>query len=303
MKAREISLLKASNQSLTFYHEKNPFSRWHYHAEFELVFIRKGTGKRMVGDNIDRFEEGDLVFLGSNLPHEWLCDDSYYRDNSEFLGEGIVIHFLHNFLGESFFQLPENKRLRRVLSDSNQGCLIEGKTRELIVKIMIDMIDMDPDERLYALLEIFRILSKNGDFQLLSSPSFSLSFQAESSNGLKKVIEFTMQNFQNKIQMKEILEIANMSNTTFSVFFKKHYHSSYSEYLLKVRIGYACNLLTDSNRSIAQISYDAGFENISNFNRQFKKGKGITPKEFRKKAIESEKYEKFYEPLSPSFSE
>ena len=303
MKALEISLLKATNQSVIFYHEKNPFSRWHYHAEFELVLIVKGSGKRMVGDGIDRFEEGDLVFLGSNLPHEWLCDDYFYNSNMEFLGEGIVIHFLENFLGDNFFQLPENKRLRKILDDSSRGCLIEGKSKGLITKIMKEMIEMESDDRLYALFQIFNILSKTTDFSLLSSPSFSSSFQAENTRGLRKVIEFTMQNFQNKIQMKEILSIANMSNTTFSVFFKKHYHSSFSEYLLKVRIGYACNLLTDSNRSIAQISYDAGFENISNFNRQFKKGKGITPKEFRKKAEESEKYEKFYVPLSPSFSE
>jgi AraC-like DNA-binding protein len=293
MKAVEISLIKSLDQSFVFYHERNPFSRWHYHPEYELVLINKGIGKRMVGDSIDRFDEGDLVFLGSNLPHEWLCDESFYTKEG-FLGEGIVIHFREDFLGGYFFKTPENKRLLKLLEESAQGCLLKGETKQKITDLMLRMTIEDTESKFYTLFEIFKLLTNSNEYDLLSSPNFTTTFQSQNSQGLQKVIEFIMQNFQKKIQMKDLLDIANMSSTTFSVFFKKNYNMTFSEYLLKVRIGYACNLLTDSSRSISQISFDAGFENLSNFNRLFKKAKGITPKEFRKKAIESEKFSSFY---------
>ena len=295
MKAVEINLMKDTNQSFIFYHERNPFSRWHYHPEFELVLINKGSGKRMVGDHIDQFEDGDLVFLGSNLPHEWLCDEHFFNQQQGFQGEGIVVQFLENFLGDTFFNIHENAKMRKVLDDSTQGCFITGETKRLISNIMLKMITTAPDERLYSLFKIFEIISKTKEYQLLASPNFTNTFQAEKSNSMKKVIKYIMQNFQKKIQMKDVLEVVNMSSTTFSVLFKKTYTMTFSEYVLKVRIGYACSLLTDNNRSISQVSFDAGFDNLSNFNRLFKKAKNLTPKEFRKKAFESEKYDKFYE--------
>ncbi len=294
MKAVEITLLRDSRQSFVFYHERNPFSRWHYHPEYELVLIRKGTGKRMVGDSIDRFDEGDLVLVGSNLPHEWLCDDMYFNHPNGFQGEGIVVQFVESFLGETFFKLPENRRMRKLLDDSSRGCMITGKAREAITQVMGQMVDMDPDDRFYALFTIFGILSRTTEYQQLASPSFMVSFQADYGNAMKKVIEYIMQHFQEKISMKTLLDIANMSSTTFSTIFKKNYNMTFSEYVLKMRIGYACSLLTDNNRSIAQISQDAGFENLSNFNRLFKKAKDITPKEFRRKAMESERFSAFY---------
>lgn len=294
MKAVEIHLIKDSDQSFTFYHERNPFSRWHYHPEFELVLINKGTGKRMVGDHIDSFANGDLVFLGSNLPHEWLCDSQYFTSDHQFLGEGTVIQFLDNFLGDTFFTIPENRKMLKTLEDSAQGCLIIGQTKERITNIIESMIEMEKTERLYALFRIFHILSQTHEYQILASPNFTTTFQSEKSIPMKRVIQFIMQHFHEKIQIKTVIEIANMSSTTFSVLFKKTYGMTFSEYVLKVRIGYACSLLTDNNRSISQISFDAGFDNLSNFNRLFKKSKNFTPKEFRKKAFENEKYNEFY---------
>jgi AraC-like DNA-binding protein len=294
MKAVEICLTKESDQSFIFYHEKNPFSRWHYHPEFELVFIKKGAGKRMIGDHIDTFEENDLVFLGSNLPHEWLCNEDYYTKNGEFKGEGIVIQFQEKFLGEIFFSMPENKKLLKVINQSAQGCLISGPAKQAIIQIMNEMITMEVDDRLYALFNIFGLLSKNNDFEILASPSFTASFKADKNLPMKRAIQYIVQHFHEKIHIKSVLDIANMSNTAFSVMFKKTYNMTFSEYVLKVRIGYACSLLTDNNKSISQVSFEAGFENLSNFNRLFKKIKNSTPKEFRKKAFENEKYDKFY---------
>lgn len=181
-----------------------------------------------------------------------------------------------------------------MLDNATQGCFITGSTRKVITGMMLQMMTMDAEDRLYALFSIFRTLSKTKEYHLLASPDFTASFQVDYSNSVKKVINHIMQNFHEKIQMKKMLEIANMSSTTFSVYFKKNYNMTFLEYVLKVRIGYACRLLIGGDSSIAQISLYAGFENLSNFNRLFKKAKGVTPKEFRKRALEGEKFDDYY---------
>jgi AraC-like DNA-binding protein len=293
LKAVEISLSKSLDQSFIFYHEKNPFSRWHYHVEYELVLIIKGAGKRMVGDSIERFEEGDLVLLGSNVPHEWLCDISYFQHN-EFSGEAIVIQFKEDYLGGDFFKSPENKGLLKILNKSTRGCIFSNKSKEDISKLMLEMLYQNNSSQFYTLFKIFNILASTNQYQLLSSPNFPTSFLTQDSASLKKSIEYIMQNFQQKIQMKDLLKIANMSSTTFSLAFKQNYNLTFTEYLTKVRIGFACSLLSDTQLSISQISLQAGFENLSNFNRLFKKAKGFTPKEYRLKVVESEKFHKTY---------
>jgi AraC-like DNA-binding protein len=294
MKAVEVRLLKEYDKSFLVYHETNPFSRWHYHPDFELVLIIKGAGKRMVGDNIDRFENGDLVFMGSNLPHEWLCDDEYYYNKNGFQGEGIVIQFLPDFLGESFFQIPENRKLKKVITDAERGCLIEGATKDKISAIMKTMITQNPGDQFFSLLSIFQILSNSEDYRLLCCPNFLQSFKADDYDPMKKVVQYIMQNFQDPINIKNLLSIANMSTTSFSVFFKKTYNMTFKEYLIKVRVGYACGLLEDDAKSISQISFEAGFENLSNFNRLFKKMKGCTPSEFKYRLKKSEAVQEYY---------
>lgn len=294
MKAVEVKLLKEHDKSFLLYHETNPFSRWHYHPEYELVLITKGAGKRMVGDHVDRFEEGDLVFLGSNLPHEWLCDDEYFSHTKGFRGEGIVIQFVEDFLGKSFFEVSENRKLKKLLSDSVRGCLLKGNTKLITTKIMKKMLLQAPSDNLYSLLNIFKIVSNSTDHTLLSSPNFLQAFQSDEYDPMKKVIQYILQNFQEPIHISNLLKIANMSSTSFSVLFKKTHNMTFKEYLVKIRVGYACRLLNDEDKSISQISFEAGFENLSNFNRLFKKFKGVTPSEFKHQVKKSEKYAEFY---------
>lgn len=295
MKAVEVCLIKDYDKSFLVYHEKNPFSRWHYHPDLELCLITKGSGKRMVGDNIDRFEEGDLVFMGSNLPHEWLCNDEYYYHKDGFKGEGIVIQFLYNFLGEKFFEIPENKKLKKILADASRGCLLQGKIKVKISHIMKTMLRQTPNQQLHSLLLIFQELSYSEDHVLMSSPNFLKTFQEDGYDPMKKIIQYIMQNFQDPINIKNLLDIANMSNTSFSILFKKRYNMTFKEYLVKIRLGYACRLLDDDSKSISQISFESGFENLSNFNRLFKKIKSCTPSEFKNKVKKSEAYKEHYQ--------
>lgn len=282
MNVSEIRLFKDPEKSFIVYHERESFSPWHHHPEYELVLITKGKGKRMVGDHIDRFEECDLVFLGSQTPHEWFCDKEYNNGSGHFKGEGIVIQFTYDFLGERFFEISENANLKSFLLQASPGLEISGETKNQIIPIMKEMVDMNSTDQLYSLFKIFRLLQSSKELTPLSSPAFIESYSVQDNDSIQKALQFILQNFHKPIQMKDLLTLTNMSNTTFYNLFKRSYRMTYKNYLMNLRIGYACKLLLDSAKNISEIAYDSGFENLSNFNRHFKKIKGVTPHQYQK---------------------
>lgn len=290
MKIAKVRLLQEPDKSFIYYKENNPFTPWHHHPEYELCLITKGRGKRMVGDNIDRFENNDLVFIGSYTPHECLCDPEYFNHPDGFQGEGIVIQFIYDFLGDKFFKIQENKGLNKFLLQSTRGYAFFGESKKKIISIMLKMQEMNDIDRFYALFSIFKIFSTAKDFNVLSSPAFSEPFWLDESGPMQKALKHILQNFQKHIRIRDLLEITNMSNTSFYTAFKQTYRMPFKDYLLNIRVGYACKLLTDASQNISGIAYDSGFGNISNFNRQFKKIKSITPSQFQEqiKKIESE---------------
>ena len=282
MNVSEIRLFKDPEKSFIVYHERDLFSPWHHHPEYELVLIIKGKGKRMVGDHIDRFEENDLVFLGSQTPHEWLCDKEYFNGRDSFAGEGIVVQFTYDFLGDKFFEISENATLKNFLLHSSPGFEISGETKYQIIPIMKEMIDMNSTDQLYALFKLFKLLQSSEDLSPLSSHAFIESYSVHDNHSIQKALQFILQNFQKHIQMQDLLTLTNMSNTTFYNLFKRSYRMTFKNYLMNIRIGYACKLLLDSTKNISEIAYDSGFENLSNFNRHFKKIKGVTPHQYQK---------------------
>jgi AraC-like DNA-binding protein len=285
MKPENTKLLQDPDKSFIVHHEIKSFARWHHHPEYELVIILKGRGKRMIGDNIDRFEPNDLFLLGSYLPHEFLCDQEYQDHPEGFQGEAIVYQFLNDFIGARFFELPENKNLMRILNDSYRGLVFSGKTRERIKALMSNSYKLNGTERLYSLFAIFKILGQTTEYRHLSSPGFMKPFHNHSDEPIQKALVYIVQHFQEEVSMKEMLHITNMSNSAFCNAFKKICRMTFKEYLLNIRVGYACRLLTEDTLNISQIAYNCGFENLSNFNRQFKKLKNITPSQFQQDAI------------------
>jgi AraC-like DNA-binding protein len=282
MKIPEVRLFKEPDKSFIFYHEKDTFTPWHHHEEYEFCLIIHGNGIRMIGDHVDRFSSSDIVLLGPNLPHEWKCSNKCYNKSGDFLGEGIALQFATNFLGDQFYQLAENHYLNKCLEKSRLGCLFYGKTKVKIIEKMIDMIELDGTARLYKLMSIFGVLACSEEYKVLSSPLFTEKYSENENEPLCKTVQYIHQNFQNKIKTEELLEICNMSNTTFFENFKRTYRMSYKRYLLNLRIGYACRLLSDETLNISRIAFESGFDNLSNFNRQFKQIKGCTPREYKK---------------------
>jgi AraC-like DNA-binding protein len=284
MKLENYRMMKDPDRSFILHHETQGFSNWHHHPEYELVCIINGKGRRLVGDNIDTFGPGDLVLLGPFLPHSWICDNEFAGDAKGFGGEAIVIQFLDNFLGKEFMEIPENSRLRQILGESSRGLLFTGKTREELRALLAGSYELDGSDQLFVLMTLFRILSKTPKYQPLSSAGFIEPYHRAGNEPVQKAIDYILHNFNRDISVGELLDITNMSNTTFCIAFRRITRMTFKEYLIHTRIGYACKLLTNTGQTISQIAFSCGFENLSNFNQKFRRIKNVTPSVYRSSA-------------------
>ncbi|HEY0667117.1 MAG TPA: AraC family transcriptional regulator [Sphingobacteriaceae bacterium] len=284
MKAIEQRLPQDFDKSFVVFRETGKCfpCPWHFHPEYELVLVLRSTGRRMVGDHIGYFDEDDLVFMGSGLPHVWMNDQQFFDGEAGYDADAIVIHFMESFLGEKFLSIPEMENFKDFLRLSSRGMAFYGKTRTRINKLMKEMVMMSGLKRLSALFEIFDILSTSTEYKLLASPGYTQKIELKASDRFAKVTEYIMRNFDKEITLPEVASVANMAVTTFCNFFKDHFRVTFVEYLNTVRIGYACKLLADEDQNIVEIAYESGFKNLANFNRQFKRFKNMTPSEYRR---------------------
>ena len=285
MKAIEVRFAKELDKSFVVFRETGKYfpCPWHYHPEYEFVLVNKSSGRRMVGDHIGYFNEGDLVFMGPHLPHVWVNDEEFISGKASFQADAVVIHFLENFLGEPLLNIPELDSFRKFLELSKRGMVIKGKTRIKVSALMTTMTTMNGLQRLSALFSIFDMLSSSNDYELLASPGFVHQKANTVPGPADRINEFIMRNIDRDISLQEIASVANMATTTFCNFFKSHYRMTFIEYLNSVRIGLACKLLADKKYNIVSVAYEVGFNNLGNFNRQFKKIKNMTPRDYRKK--------------------
>ena len=284
MKAIEQRLPQDFDKSFVVFRETGKCfpCPWHFHPEYELVLVLRSTGRRMVGDHIGYFDDGDLVFMGSGIPHVWMNDQKFINGEAGYKADAIVIHFRDCFLGEKFLSIPEMENFKNILRLSSRGMAFYGETRTNINNLMKGMLTMSGLKRLSALFDIFDLLANSTEYKVLASPGYTQKIELKASDRFGKVNEYILQNFDKEITLPEVASIASMAVTTFCNFFKDHFRVTFVEYLNTVRIGYACKLLADEGHNIVEIAYESGFKNLANFNRQFKRFKNMTPSEYRK---------------------
>jgi AraC-like DNA-binding protein len=248
---------------------------WHYHPEYELVLIIKGKGKQFIGNHVSDYKEGSLTFLGPNLPH------FFRKDESNALGGSLVIHFKEEFLGKEFSMSPEMQKIKPLFDKSRMGIQIYGRTRQIIIDKMNEMLELHGIDRLICLLSVLSTLADSTDLDLLSSPEIS-GQNCKDNDRIDKVFNYVMNNFQEEIRLEEVAEIANMSYSGFCRYFKNRTKKNFSLFVNEIRIGYACKRLMESDMSIGNVCYESGFNNMTNFNEQFKRVVKCTAFQFRR---------------------
>ncbi|MDC6386140.1 AraC family transcriptional regulator [Flagellimonas taeanensis] len=260
---------------------------WHYHPELELVFIKKSTGTRFIGDSIQKFQPGEVVLLGKNLPHMWLNDDHYFEAEDPNAAEAVAIHFTEDFLGEAFFKSVELSHIGLMLETAIRGIKFQSTGTD-IQKYFENMPVMDSFSKTIALIELLNKLTKHKDHEFLSSIGYMDNFEQNENKKLRKVYGYIFDNFKNEVNLGEVAQLIGMNPSAFSRFFKRTHRKTFTRYLNEVRIGYACKLLLENENNITGTAYESGFNNISNFNRQFRTIKKMSPKDYIKSYKKSE---------------
>lgn len=284
MRPQLLLVPQGLNQSFSVRHDTVPhfFNRWHYHSELELIQIINGEGTQFIGDHISRFGRGDILLIGSNLPHYWRCDDNYFQEIPELIAEAKVIHFLQHFWGESFLELPENSNIKLLLKKSERGILITGKNRDKLKPYFDKILLASGAQRIILLLEVLNIMANSSEYTLLSSASFQNTYNKSETERLNDIYKYTMSNFKQKISLEEIASISCLSVNSFCRYFKSQTKKTYSQFLMEIRIGHSCKLLIENRQSVSTICLESGFNNFSNFNRYFKLMTGLSPLEYKK---------------------
>lgn len=282
MKIHLLDRSNLSNSSFATKVNEYPYflKIWHYHPELELVVVLKSEGTCFIGDSVEKFGIGDIVLIGKNLPHMWQNDEDYFKQsNKHKSAKAIAIHFKQDYLGPKFFETPEMIHILELFERARFGLKFLNTNKSLISDIQA-MLEMEGFEKTMAFLNILNKLAKHKDTKRLSSQGFVNSFKASKSDTQDKIQAYIFKNFNRDINLEQAAKIANMNTSAFSRYFKRVNKKTFSKYVSEIRIGYACRLLLEDKFNISTICYESGFNNISNFNRQFKIIMGCTPSEY-----------------------
>jgi AraC-like DNA-binding protein len=293
MKPKELSRKSPAHSSFSVSKHRLPhfLNVWHYHDEIELVYISKSTGTKFIGDSINKFQSNDLVLIGSRLPHLWLNDKEYF-DRNDLEAEALVIHFHPSCLGEGFFQLPELKKIGKLLQEAKVGLEINGKSKSSIIKSLAFIMDHDGCERFLEFIKILSWIADEQDTKELSSLSFIDAYSNFSGTRLDTVYQYIFNNFKENIDLDTVAGLANMNSSSFSRYFKRMTNKTFTVFVNEVRIGFACKLILEQSRlNIAEIGFESGYNNLSNFNKQFKTIVGMSPTDYQRAHFRVENFE------------
>lgn len=258
------------------------YNRWHYHPELELLHIEQGSGTQFVGDSIQHFNSGDVLLIGSNLPHYWRCDEKYFRGNEDLYAQATVVHFLGDMWGSTFLTLPENQAIAELIQRARYGIRFLDSTRDTGRELIQSLLHQTSGNRLISLYRILELLAQSNDYELLSTTFQTPQLDEDDTDRINRIYTYSLTHFQQKISIEEVAAVANISPNSFCRYFKSRSRKTYSRFLLELRVGHACKLLRENNLSIAQVCFESGFHTFSNFNKYFKYFTGKSPIQYQR---------------------
>lgn len=276
---REITPLNEDDCFLVFDRQRNQFSfPVHFHPEYEINFILNAQGgRRIVGDHIEVLDKYELAMVGPNLYHGW----ENYQNDSSTLHHEITIQFPRDIFEGQLVNKNLLKPIKNLLNNSSRGVLFSQETAKKVENKVLTLSQKKGFDSFLEFQSLLYDLSVSKDQRLLTNISFQQNTDFFNSERIEKVYNYIKNNFNQKIMLNEAADILNMSTVSFGRLIKQRTGKTFVEFVNEVRLGYATRLLIETNKSISEICYECGFNNISNFNRTFKKKQGSTPTEFR----------------------
>ena len=256
-----------------------PLARWHYHPEYELHLIQESSGKMFVGDYVGNFEPGVFVLTGPNLPHNWVSD---IAPGEVVKDRDMLIQFGDGVLRDLMRVCPELEEINPLLDDARYGIEFTGDSAQHGAVLLRKIGPASPTRRMLLFLELLDLLNRSERRKILSSHEYSPTLDHEVSELINKAIDFLISNLTEDVRLADVARRCGMSDSAFSRFFKKNTGHGFVRYVNRMRVNRACTLLAQTATPITDICFETGFNNLSNFNRQFLSFRGVTPSEYRR---------------------
>ena len=244
---------------------------WHVHPEYEIVYIKEGSGTRCVGSHISNYYDGELIMLGPNIPHQPFSNDET-PDNEE-----VVIQFKHRFFTEHLLNLPEAQAITALFYKSQQGIIFSSKTKHEISPLIEKVLGADSLEKLIAMLELLHKLATSTDYNLLKADSMALEIKSNDHQRMNLIYDYVANNFHKNITIDEVAHLCSLTTPSFCRFFKKTTGKTFVRFLNEYRIVKAQELLSKKTYSMAYILERCGFNDLAYFSKLFKKFTGYAP--------------------------
>ena len=248
---------------------------WHYHPEIEMVFVNGGAGKRQIGSHVSYYTDGDLILIGSNLPHCGFTDTNTGNKNE------TVIQLKANFLGHDFLSLQENKWITELFNKAKGGIAFGPTTKKLVGASIEQMADQAPFQKLLTLLSVLKALESSNDLTILNAAGFSMEMQVQDNDRINMIFNYVKDHFQEQISLEDIAEMASMTVPSFCRYFKKITKKTFTRFVNEYRVVHASKLLAEKHIGITAISYESGFNNFSHFNKIFHEFTGKSASQYR----------------------
>ncbi|MGM8363459.1 AraC family transcriptional regulator [Flavobacterium sp. ARAG 55.4] len=285
MKLEKTKISSYLNSAISVLSREEAFFQapFHSHPELELVYVKESFGKRIIGNSVSNFEAGDMVFLGSDIPHVWLNDEIYYHNLNKLKAKSIVVYFNKDIFGPAFYELNEAKKINSLFEKAKKGLSVTGKTNQLIAQKLEQLVLKKDFEVIIGLFEILSVLSESADIEFINPESYFPANEPFKKDRLSEVYQYIKENYKKEISLDEVAQIASLTPTSFCRMFKSKTKKNFIEYLNEIRISNACKHLIESDMSVSEIAYECGYKTVSNFNKLFKKNTGNTPKEYKNK--------------------
>jgi len=273
---REITPVKNDDLFVVLDHQHAKFDfPLHFHPEYELNFVINSKGKRIIGDSLKDYRSPDLVLIGPNIPHAWTGENNH--DDVRV----ITIQFDKNVFGNCLLNKKHALPMKDLLDKASRGILFDNDTIITLKERITNLSKIQGFDAFISFLSILYDLSISRNQTLLTSPGYIYELNIRDSQRINKVINYIKENISKDFKIKEVANLVNMSESAFSHFFKKRTQLSFSDYVIDMRVSYAARLIMETDKSISEICFASGFNNISNFNRTFKSRYSCTPTEMR----------------------
>jgi YesN/AraC family two-component response regulator len=278
----EVDLKKEQSffiKKIDQHHFNGPF---HFHELCEMNYVVESSGKRIVGDNIANFSSGDLVLMNSNLPHIWYNDPSYFKEDNKASAKAIVTYFNPYFLTDLTSEDQYDIKIKALLEKAKRGIRFFGNTQQKALSILNGIYFKRGLEKVIGFLDIINLFLESKEYECLASVGYEHSFNEKDTQRMNNIYKYLIKNFTDPISLKQIASVANLTPPAFCNFFKKRTFKSFSVFLNELRVGHACKLLNNFELSIADVCFQSGYQNMTNFNNFFKKITKKTPSQYRK---------------------